>query len=714
MMNDQMDSPHAGISAHSESTENDQALTKSATTILALDDLPAVAKFDEADIAPSTEPMPVRDDALPITTDNVIPLPPTSAMYDSYNELYTFLQQFHRRNGAALAVRRSGSPQMVNGKMTYCYITLGCDRGEKRASRSVGVRKSSTQRLDCPVTIVAKTGKGKGWKWLYEVRGEHNHRPSLSPSAHAIHRHRTVNQQDLIKNLFEQPALPAREMGSIVRDQTNEKSFFIPKDIYNDRQALRRTMLDGLTATQAWIKILQDQNLRHTIHYDADNRVESVFWTYPWCEKMWSQFPQVIGLDNTYKTNRFKMFLFQVTGVTDQKSVANLAFGLVRTEKTEGFEWLARRLNEFRLSLAIASPSVLITDKDMALKNALASVFPSSQQQLCIFHINAHIKSRIKSQWRQQQKTSGIGLEKERDQYDVENLTEIEELFAAKESGLEASASTLPDYQGHSSGTIQTGNSSFGINSCAEASGRFQDCLQPTVQLIEDGSNAADAFAALDPEQPDELSRETMFKAWLNVMYAGSEACFEDAWLKMVSTYGPMQGFIVAYISSEYMPWRHQWAKCYIDRYQNFGQRTNSPTETANQDVKSFLVTGTGDLLHLHTAIVQMLAKKDREYTHRAARMEMKQRRDFLGRNWLGQVSTEASYVAIDLNVQQHRSYEVSTTAPSRPCPLEWESETMHASFHVLLSFLSALGAYRSTGTWAMICCMYICIYVHT
>jgi len=77
-------------------------------------------------------------------------------------------------------------------------------------------------------------------------------------------------------------------------------------------------------------------------------------------------------------------------------------------------------------------------------------------------------------------------LEKERDQYDVENLTEIEELFAAKKLGLEASASTLPDYQGNSSGTIQTGSSSFGINSCAEASGRFQECLQLTVQLIED------------------------------------------------------------------------------------------------------------------------------------------------------------------------------------------------------------------------------------
>ena len=53
---------------------------------------------------------------------------------------------------------------------------------------------------------------------------------------------------------------------------------------------------------------------------------------------MWRRFPQVLGIDNTYKTNRFNLYLFQVTDITDQHSVANFAFGLIDTEKQEGFE----------------------------------------------------------------------------------------------------------------------------------------------------------------------------------------------------------------------------------------------------------------------------------------------------------------------------------------------------------------------------------------
>ena len=36
----------------------------------------------------------------------------------------------------------------------------------------------------------------------------------------------------------------------------------------------------------------------------------------------------------------------------------------------------------------------------MALKNALTSIFPHSQQQFCVFHINANVKGHIESRWR--------------------------------------------------------------------------------------------------------------------------------------------------------------------------------------------------------------------------------------------------------------------------------------------------------------------------
>src|SRR6266566_3255694 len=38
----------------------------------------------------------------------------------------------------------------------------------------------------------------------------------------------------------------------------------------------------------------------------------------------------------------------------------------------------------------------MITDKDLALKNALSHIFPTSQQQLYIFHINKNIALNIK------------------------------------------------------------------------------------------------------------------------------------------------------------------------------------------------------------------------------------------------------------------------------------------------------------------------------
>ncbi|KAG6227070.1 hypothetical protein E4U26_001907 [Claviceps purpurea] len=60
---------------------------------------------------------------------------------------------------------------------------------------------------------------------------------------------------------------------------------------------------------------------------------------------MWKRFPEVLGLDNTYKTNRFKMYLFQAAGITDQESLANFAFGLINTETLKGFQWFCEQLN---------------------------------------------------------------------------------------------------------------------------------------------------------------------------------------------------------------------------------------------------------------------------------------------------------------------------------------------------------------------------------
>jgi hypothetical protein len=332
---------------------------------------------------------------------------------------------------------------------------------------------------------------------------------------------------------------------------------------------------------------------------------------------MWKRFPEVLGLDNTYKTNRFKMYLFQVTGVTDQRSLANFAFGLINTEKEEGFQWMCSQLDRIRREIVVPTPAVVITDKEAALRNALAATFPLAQQQLCIYHINANVRSKIISRWKD------------------------------------------PDEDDEDSSIPSTENPILNTP--------FDDNIQTRQQAQDEAESGIFHPSQLHRSfEPDEYNREGMFCAWKRVIFAADEDAFEKAWLNMKTTYSKDQIHILKYISDEYMPWRQQWAKCYIDRYRNYGQRVNSPCETAHKDVKSYLINGQSDLLHLHIALEQMIEKKERDYKQQAAEMQMRQRRKYLTQTWLGDITMYVTFPAIELIAQQHRLAAAAIEAPRR------------------------------------------------
>ncbi|KAJ3454821.1 hypothetical protein MRS44_013421 [Fusarium solani] len=465
-------------------------------------------------------------DAFLAENEPEIPDPPPSPTFESFDELFTFLQDFYRRNGGALVKHRCGPKRKINGAMIYTHRTL----------------------------------------------------------------------------------------------------------------RLRQETLGGLTATQEWIAYLRLHNVVHEPAYDRDHKLVAVFWTYPWCQKMWKRFPEVLGMDNTYKTNRFNMYLFQVSGITDQKSVANFGFGLVNNEREEGFLWLCEKLNQVRISLGILPPSVVITDKEAALKTALAITFPDAQQQLCIYHMNAKVRGKISSRWHNPNASESASPIEEDDT--SEQHTGEVDLRARAEAQKEAES--------------------------AEASSEL-----PPLEDTADG----------------------MFEAWKRVVYAPNESDFFSRWSIIVSTYKAHQNHILKYISDEYMPFREQWAACYLRRYRNFGQRVNSPVETAHKDVKSFLLSGQGDLLHLHNALLAMLSKKEREYDEKASIEMMRQRREYMNRNWLGDLPLRLSYVAIDLIAKQYRFAAAAILANEknptlRPCEHTFSQQYGLPCSHQILPFL--------------------------
>jgi hypothetical protein len=88
----------------------------------------------------------------------------------------------------------------------------------------------------------------------------------------------------------------------------------IPRDIYNHNATSRRVSRQGKSPIEALMDHLKEQELSYRIAVGEDNRVQHIFITLPECLKHLQFNYDVILIDNTYRTNRFNMPLFDVIG----------------------------------------------------------------------------------------------------------------------------------------------------------------------------------------------------------------------------------------------------------------------------------------------------------------------------------------------------------------------------------------------------------------
>jgi hypothetical protein len=100
-------------------------------------------------------------DAFLAENEPEIPDPPPSPTFESFDELFMFLQDFYGRNGGALVKHRCGPKRKINGAMIYTHRTLVCDRFGMRPSESARMRRTATQKTNCQFKITAKTSQKK-------------------------------------------------------------------------------------------------------------------------------------------------------------------------------------------------------------------------------------------------------------------------------------------------------------------------------------------------------------------------------------------------------------------------------------------------------------------------------------------------------------------------------------------------------------------------
>jgi hypothetical protein len=315
--------------------------------------------------------------------------PPKEEVFETREQLIASIQQHALSHGYAITTISSNLSR---------NITLGCDRGgvyhdRIKAAEGAKRRRTSTKRTGCPFRLYGK--KLANNHWQIQVRNpSHNHEANDNMIGHSLARRRqlTEDQKNTIEHLSDIGSKP-RHIISLLRAE-QPTTLIKPYDLYNIRDEMRRKKLGNYTPLEFLRETLQNNNWRYAFKQDTEGHILFFMFAHPKSIEYANQYNRVFLLDCTYKTNRYKMPLLHIIGLSPSNSSFSIAFCFMQNEQEESYKWTLQTF--FSWLNHSPFPPVLCTDRDLALLGAIKSIYPRSPHLLCVWHINKNVLAKTK------------------------------------------------------------------------------------------------------------------------------------------------------------------------------------------------------------------------------------------------------------------------------------------------------------------------------
>lgn len=87
------------------------------------------------------------------------------------------------------------------------------------------------------------------------------------------------------------------------------------------------------------------------------------------------------------------MIFVPFTAIDHHKKSVTVGAGLLSNETIESYCWLLKAF----LKAHGKQPTIVLTDQDPAIKQAVQLVFPNSKHRLCMWHIMKKLQSKVTS-----------------------------------------------------------------------------------------------------------------------------------------------------------------------------------------------------------------------------------------------------------------------------------------------------------------------------
>ena len=308
--------------------------------------------------------------------------PPSPGIFESREALINHAKMHAFSHGYAVSIKRSEKDK---------FVYLKCDRGghynnKLNLTDETRQRSTSTRLIGCSFELYGKKLNNGKWELIINNK-EHNHEASPYISGHPSSRKLNEEDQQKVQDMSIAGVYP-REILSTLR-KNNPNSLAISKTIYNARDKIRRDNLQGRTPIEALLDELIEGNFEYDYQCDQDGNLTHLFFAHPKSIELTNNYNTVLLMDCTYKTNKFKMPLLHVVGMTSFNTTFSSCFAFLKSEQEEDYKWALTRVTHiFSNDLR---PQVIVTDRELALMRAIQTIFPESQNLLCVWHIGKNV-----------------------------------------------------------------------------------------------------------------------------------------------------------------------------------------------------------------------------------------------------------------------------------------------------------------------------------
>ncbi|KHN16236.1 Protein FAR1-RELATED SEQUENCE 5 [Glycine soja] len=173
-----------------------------------------------------------------------------------------------------------------------------------------------------------------------------------------------------------------------------DKVGFIRKDIYNQEVHMRKQHTSDASGALKYLHDLRKKDLTMYVLYTVDegSRLQRLFWCDTESQLLYGVFGDILAFDATYKKNKYLCPFVVFSSVNHHNQTIVFAAAIVTDETKETYVWL---LEQFLEAMKGKAPSSIITDGDLAMRNAITRVMPSVFHKLCAWHLLRNALSHV-------------------------------------------------------------------------------------------------------------------------------------------------------------------------------------------------------------------------------------------------------------------------------------------------------------------------------